>query len=120
MHNCKDCAGSCGACGGCRSLTITQAEAALLDRLAQIPFLPVVCKADGDSPLFPEDDSPDVSLALLCLEKKGLITLDYDLPLSGFDYTPYSRCALHGSMALTARGQEVLAQLDRQGAAEEV
>ena len=53
-----------------------------------------------------------MGLALLCLEKKGLISLDYDQPLGGCDYGAYP---LRGSFALTARGQRVLELLEIQG-----
>ena len=49
------------------------------------------------------------------MEKKGLISLDYDKPLKGFDDSAYSAYPIRGSMALTERGQLVLDLIERQG-----
>lgn len=112
--------GNCGSCGGCGadwSLALTEAELALLERLAQTPFLPVG-KALGEYPIYREeqDRSPEeYGKAVLGLDLKGLVRLDYDLPLSGFDYGAYQDCPLRGSMALTARGQAVVEQIEIQG-----
>ena len=56
---------------------------------------------------------------IACLEKKGLIDIDYHQPLKSFDYSAYSAYSLQGSMALTLRGQEVLDTLELQGFGEE-
>lgn len=116
--NCGSC-GSCGSCGGCdRSLTITEAEMEVLTTLAQVPFLPIGRKMDDVSPVYLEEEahSPEeYSLILQCLEKKGLITLDFDKPLKNADYSRYAHLPIHGSMALTARGQQVIELLDLQG-----
>jgi glucose-inhibited division protein A len=48
-------------------------------------------------------------------EKKALIDIDYHLPLKGFEYSAYAAYPLHGSMALTQRGQQVLELLEVQG-----
>ena len=112
--------GNCGSCGGCdRSLSITQPELEMLETLAQIPFLPIARRMDDPSPVYLEDDalSPgDYTLTLQCLEKKGLISLDFDRPLKNCDYSAYENLPIHGSMALTKRGQEVVELLDVQGA----
>lgn len=50
------------------------------------------------------------------LGEKGLVSLDYRKPLSGADYSAYRDFPVHGSMALTARGQTVLDLLDLRGA----
>lgn len=111
--------GNCGSCGGCdRSLTITEAEMEVLTTLAQVPFLPIGRKMDDVSPVYLEEEahSPEeYSLILQCLEKKGLITLDFDKPLKNADYSRYAHLHIHGSMALTARGQQVIELLDLQG-----
>lgn len=116
--NCGDC-GDCGGCSGCdRSLTMTEPELEVLATLAQIPFLPIGRRMDDVSPVYLEEDahSPEeYTLILQCLEKKGLITLDFDRPLKNADYSRYAHLPIHGSMALTARGQQVLELLDRQG-----
>ena len=50
------------------------------------------------------------------MEKKNLITLDFDKPLK--NYTPSPAYPIHGSMALTARGQHVIELLELQGTQE--
>ena len=56
-----------------------------------------------------------MSLLLQCLEKKGLISLDFDKPLRGFDESAYAAYPIRGSMALTERGQKVLELMEYQG-----
>ncbi len=115
------CCGDCGGCHGCRQsvLELTEGEVALLRALGQIPFLPVARKADAMTPYYLEDTAFSVaeySAILESLAWKGLITLDFDKPLSGFDAGAYREFPICGSMALTARGQRVLEQLELQGA----
>ena len=50
-----------------------------------------------------------------CLEKKGLISLDFDKPLRGFDESAYAQYPIRGSMALTEKGQKVLELMEYQG-----
>ena len=57
----------------------------------------------------------EYSLILQCLEKKGLISLDYDKPLKNFDDSAYAAYPIRGSMALTQRGQQVVEMIQRQG-----
>ena len=110
------CSGNCASCSGCaRELVLTEAEVAFLEELAQIPFLPVARFMGDDKPAFPEKDTPEMTLLLQCLEKKGLISLDYDLPIRGCDYGAYP---IRGSLALTQRGQSVLELLQIQGLGE--
>ena len=121
MPDCDACGGcsSCGGCGGCgKSLSLSQPEVDMLQMLGQIPFLPVARKTDDMTPVYLEQtDRPqaEYSLVLQHLEAKGLISIDYDFPLSGFDMSPYAGYPVHGSFALTARGQQVLDLLDMQG-----
>ncbi len=125
MSGCKNCGGctggksGCGSCGGCAGeLELTEGEVVLLEQLEEIPFLPVARRADDMTPYFLEDDAylPETySLILQCLEKKRLISIDYDKPLAGFDGEVYRRYPVHGSMALTARGQAVVELLNVQG-----
>ena len=121
MESC--CSGNCGSCGGCaRELLLSQPEIDMLNVLGQIPFLPVARKADDICPVYLEESERSVeeySLVLQALEKKGLISLDYDKPLSGFDMAAYKAYPVHGSMALTARGQTVVDLLEKQGFSEE-
>ena len=117
MGNCNSCGGGCSQCGGCAStLTLTQDEIDMLLTFGQIPFLPVARKADDMIPIYLEQTGKDFSLILACLEKKQLIDIDYRVSLSGFDYSAYKGFPVHGSMALTARGQQVLELLELQGA----
>ena len=122
MQNCGSCTGSCDNCGGCSgcggALTLTQPELEMLEKLGQIPFLPIARKADSMTPVYREDtdrSQQEYSLILEHLEKKGLISLDYDSPLRGVDMTAYAGYPVHGSMALTARGQRVLELMEIQG-----
>lgn len=116
MANCN---GNCENCGGCgKELLLTQPELDILQTLSQIPFLPVARRADDMTPVYLEDTlhtREEYSLALQLLEKKSLISIDYDSPLSGTDMSAYTGLPVHGSFALTARGQAVLDLLDRQG-----
>ena len=119
MGNCNSCGGNCGQCGGCaNTLTLAKEEIDMLRTFGQIPFLPAARKADDMTPIYLEEPGKDYSLILACLEKKGLIDIDYRMPLSGFDYTAYKGYPVRGSMALTARGQQILELLELQGAEE--
>lgn len=117
------CNGNCAACGGCaKQLTLTEPEIGMLRTLGQIPFLPVARKADDMTPVYLEDtvyDRETYSLVLQVLEQKGLVSLDYDKPLSAADMSAYQGYPVHGSMALTARGQAVVETLETQGMQEE-
>jgi hypothetical protein len=110
MSKCGKCCGSCGSCGG-NTLELTEGELNILRQLGQIPFLPVGRKSDDMTPIYPED----AALILQCLEKRELITIDYDAPLKGFHDATYDACPVKGSFALTARGQQVLELLEIQG-----
>ena len=113
--NCANC-GKCGTCGGCgKSLTVTGRELELLRLLGQIPFLPVARKKEDMIPVFSQDPGQETSAALQCLEIKGLISIDYDSPLTGTDPAEYGNLPVRGSMALTARGQWVLETAEIQG-----
>lgn len=119
MGNCNGCSGSCGNCSGCgNTLTISEEEILLLRQLGQIPFLPVARRSDDMTPIYREDNAlsqEQYSVILQLLEKKNLISIDYDKPLQGFDMSAYKNYPVHGSMVLTARGQQVLDMLDIQG-----
>ena len=115
MSGCGNC---CGNCGGCGEMILAESEIAILKTLSQIPFLPVARRADTMDPQYFEEDTypPETyCLALQCLEKRGLISIDYDFPLKGVDYSAYKGFPVHGSFALTAKGQEVCDLLDRLG-----
>ena len=111
---CENCSGGCGGCA--RELSMTEGELEMLRTLSQIPFLPIARKIDDSTPIYLEDTdrSPEeYSLILQLLEKKNLISLDFDRPLK--NHFPSPDYPIHGSMALTARGQSVLELLEIQG-----
>ena len=104
-HNCASCRGCMGV------LELTDGEVEMLRTLGQFAFLPIARKADDMVPVYLEDEnhSPEeYSLILQCLEQKNLISIDYDKPMGNVDMSAYGGYPVHGSMALTARGQEVL------------
>lgn len=119
--SCNGNCGSCGGCGGCaRELVITEKELIFLQELGQVAFLPVARSMGDLTPIYLESgEQEDNSLLLQCLEKKGLISLDYDKPLRGLGYDAYSAYPIRGSIALTERGQKVLEMLEYQGIGQE-
>ena len=114
MGNCN---GNCAACGGCaRELVLTGKEIDFLEELGRVAFLPVARTLGDLTPVYLEEgEREEMSLLLQCLEKKGLISLDYDKPLKGFDERAYAAYPIRGSMALTERGQKVLEMMEYQG-----
>lgn len=122
MSGCGNCSGSCAGCTGCSgcggAMELTEGEIRMLWNLAQIPFLPVARKMGDDTPVYLEETEyarEEYSLILQCLEKRGLISIDYDRPLKSFDDTAYGAYPIRGSFALTARGQRVVELLELQG-----
>ena len=111
------CNGNCASCSGCaRELVLTSKEINFLNTLAQYAFLPVARKMGDLTPVYLEEGDPEeMSLLLQCLEKKGLLSLDFDKPLRGFDESAYTAYPIRGSMALTERGQKVLELMEYQG-----
>ena len=110
MSECNGCGGSCGSCGSCggNTLELSEGEIKMLKTLSQIPFLPVARKMGDDIPVYLEDDvytQEEYTLILQCLEKRGLIDIDYTAPLKGFDTSAYAAYPIRGSFGLTARGQ---------------
>lgn len=115
------CCGSCGSCGGGRELWVTEGEVALLNRFAELAFLPVARRWDSEDPVYLEDGAEKAPLngdLLKALQFKGLISIDYDMPLAGFDYAAYEGYPCRGSMALTEAGQRAVELLAIQGAEE--
>lgn len=107
----------CGACcgGACHKndLILTSTELDLLRRLAVLAFMPVACRGGEDMPFCLEAGvEPE---AITGLHQKGLICVDYDIPLLNFDYKGYEAYPMHGSIALTASGQTAVECLDIQG-----
>lgn len=112
-----DACDACDACPGCGDLLLTVDELTVLKRFAGLPFLPLACGTEDGIPVCLElEGDPDrIAAVLRNLESKGLVSLDYRLPLSNFDYSDYAAWPLRGSMALTAAGQDALEALDIQG-----
>ena len=122
MSGCGNCSGNCGGCSGCTgcggAMELSRGEVDMLLTMGQIPFLPVARKMGEDIPVYLEDDRytpEEYSLILQCLEKRGLISIDYAQPLKGFDDKAYAAYPIRGSFALTQRGQRVLELLEWQG-----
>ena len=122
MSGCGHCSGNCGGCTGCSGcggqMELSRGEIDMLLELGQIPFLPVARKMGDEIPVFLEETectAEEYSLILQCLEKRGLISIDYDLPLKGFEGKTYEGYPVRGSFALTARGQQVVELLEMQG-----
>ena len=115
------CGGNCGSCSGCaRELVLTGKEIEFLNTLGQYAFLPVARTLGDLTPVYLEEgDREEMSLLLQCLEKKGLISLDYDKPLGGESEKRYEAYPVRGSMSLTERGYNVLETLDYYGIPEE-
>lgn len=138
---------------GISAITLTRNQAGFLHLFAHYPFLPLVrflyhasleddLESIGLSAVYLErgDETLEqvkATAALLeGLEEKGLITLDYDMPLHNYEYALYENSAVFalfrdavaegarrpgflfdtadletGSMALTPLGQQVLEKL---------
>ena len=110
------CDHNCGSCAGCGVLELTELEIGLLELLGQVAFLPVARKADAEYPVCKELEDPEqAGLALACLEKRGLVDISYDAPLKGMDMSAYEGFPVHGSVGLTAKGQQILQTIDIQG-----
>ena len=109
-------------CGGCQShvLILTEAEIRLLRRFGELAFLPAACTRTNETPVYLSDlgGRAEISAAILALQVKRLISVDFALPLQGFDYAEYEDYPVRGSMALTAAGQEALDSLNIQGCGE--
>ena len=118
MTHCEHCTGDCTHCGGCgAAYVLNEGELSVLQLLEQLAFLPVARRADDLTPIYcgeGELTAKEYSIILQCLEKKNLITIDFDMPLKGFD--GYGNYPLRGSAGLTLQGQQVLDALAIQGA----
>ncbi len=103
-------------CGGCGEIYLTEKALELLELLGQRAFLPLG-ERDG-KPVYISDTGEEFVSSPTALKLSGLVTLDLDIPLEGFDYGAYVGCTRRGSMALTARGQEALESLSIRGVEE--
>ena len=157
MEETTGCTGNCATCGGCGGSsndTLDLGELALMFELMETPFLPVcrfsMTKAGEEdtvrvtalAPVYfnavdtTMEEAKQIGEALLHLEEKGIITLDYDVKLENYDYMEYRNSDLYkelkktvaegagkegflcdtavidmGSMALTDKGRAVIEYL---------
>lgn len=114
-HNCAACGGCCKNAG---EIELTPAELEILEELGQFAFLPIARTANDPAPLYPDGEAhtpQEYTLLLQVLEKKGLVSLDFDKPMKNFTSSKYAPYPIVGSMALTLRGQKVLEILQTQG-----
>ena len=88
------------------------------EQLVRIGEKNYILPAKDDTPVYLEESEKtpeEYSLILQCLEKRGLISIDYDKPLKSFNDSAYASYPVRGSFALTQRGQQVVELLDVQG-----
>lgn len=112
------CTNNCVDCRGCaKGIYVTNEEVHILRSLGEIPFLPVGRKADDMTPvcLEFEGDRELCSAALIHLQAKDLIDIDYRSVLKGWDMTAYQAWPVHGVISLTLRGQQVLDNMELMG-----
>lgn len=94
-------------------VTLTEPEAKLIKILAELAFLPVISDYTEEEiqySLLPKEDFLEIpSIVVAMLEQKHIITVDADLPISGFSYgdIPKGKNYHFGSIAFTVQGQEV-------------
>ena len=103
-------------------LELTDGEAYILLRLSEIPFLPVGKNKETTLPVsyFCDMESGKMTDSILGLKVKRLITVDYNKPISGYDYSEYKECSLKGSMAFTETGQKALDIIEKQYSEKEI
>ena len=107
--------GRCCAHGCAGAAAMTDAEQELLELFAQYAFLPLAYDPVSDGPVCMEHTartSGEITAALQSLCRKRLIRIDYDMPLSNFDYSAFRQYERYGSAALTAFGQAALVGQD--------
>ena len=114
-NHCGLCCG--GGCTGCGTIELTRMEIDFLLQFAQLPFLPVATDSDREKPVYigEETDGGNDAKIIALLKAKNLISVDYDIPLENYDYSEYESYPVHGSMALTLRGQQAIDQIQRMG-----
>lgn len=124
MGACSGCSGCSGSCGksGCRgcggAMELSEGEIFFLQLLGQYSFLPVARRREDMIPYYLEDTRctpEEYSLIIQCLEKRGLVDLDYRTPLAGADMSAYEAYPVHGSVALTEKGWDILELIELQG-----
>lgn len=119
--DCNSCEGCTGCRGGSAEVALSMSQAQILSRFAQTPFLPLaqITPPEGESWLAAGFEAGrETGTALRELAGLGLLSLDFDLPLTNYDYLPYEGLCPGGSLrrgsaALTPLGQAVLEQVQR-------
>lgn len=116
-NQCAGCGGctQCGGCSGCGSIALTQSQLDVLARFAVMPFYPAGYMLPDDAPVCLDFCTPEEMQALQSLIAQRLISSDPYETVAGADLSGYRSFQLHGSVALTRRGQQVIEQLDMQG-----
>ena len=103
IHSCER--GKCGGCckSKCGGITITRSDLEILNELLEYNYLPisrfVMCSSHTDearfialAPVYIDDKTDSIEIVKLfgeqlnAMEKKNLISLDYDDALQGYDY----------------------------------
>ncbi len=100
---------------------MNQWEVDMLLTLGQYSFLPVARKADDMTPIYLEESEHSIeeySLILQCMEKKGLVSIDYHTPLLRADMSAYKGYPVHGSISLTEKGYNALDSIETHGFSE--
>lgn len=90
----------------------------MLEQFSIYSFLPAAKNAADEYPTYLEENEYSIEeygIILTLLEKKGLISIDYEKTLKNADLSAYEGFDCIGSMALTARGQQVVETLELQG-----
>lgn len=120
----------CPHCSGCHPGPLSAQERHLLDLLAQHAFLPVArfllqnpenpqLSFVMSAPVFLEsgkDSAPSVKAAgdaLLSLQRRRYITVDYGLPLSGFDYGDWESSRHYQDFAFSSASKDAVPVLER-------
>lgn len=124
----------CPHCKGCTPSSLSEEERHLLDLLSQQAFLPIArfllqnpenpeLSFVMAAPVFLEtpEDSPEAirvaGNALLSLRKRQYLTLDYDLPLDGFDYGAWEQSRHYQDFAFASQSKDAVPVLERGSAA---
>lgn len=88
-----------GLCGGKNSFSETELE--LLKILEEVLYLPIIKRKD-DMPIFESKYDQKISQVALNLQQKGAIYIEFDAPLSNFEYeSEFEQINQKGSIRLT-------------------
>ena len=113
-HKHSGCKGGCGKCCAVKAISLTAEEQEFLSRLSQTPFLEVVrfimkstksehleLVALAPVHIYGGDDSMEqvkkTASVLKSLQDYGIIEIDYDLPITNYDYKSYKKSDVYMS-----------------------